>query len=119
MALFGSKTKKTEKKEGTAPAKQPAVRTSFNMGTILKGPRITEKASRVAEQNVYVFNIAKDASKKAVAFAINAQYNVQPLRVRVATIKAKKVFSRGKKGMVGGGKKAYIYLKQGQTIQLA
>ncbi len=121
MALFGSKKKKDTKeaeKAVAAVAKAAAGDASFDLSKIIRGPRITEKASRVAEQNVYVFNIDPAASKKAVAFAIEARYNVVPLRVRTVNMKRKQVVSRGKKGMVGGGKKAYIYLKAGQTIQL-
>jgi large subunit ribosomal protein L23 len=120
MALFGSKKKKVEKAELVAAKKVAATEAahSFDISTIIRSPRVTEKASRVGEHNVYVFNISPSASKQAVAFAVKARYNVEPLRVRTLSIKAKQVISRGKKGTVGGGKKAYVYLKPGQTIQL-
>jgi len=43
---------------------------------------------------------------------------VKPEKVRVAAIPAKKVFVRGKKGVKSGGKKAYVYLKKGDKIEL-
>lgn len=120
MALFSSKknTKKT-KAETTKAAPSSDTAGSFDITPIIRGPRITEKATRAAEHNVYVFNVAPTASKKSIAFAVNARYNVRPLKVRVATVKSKRVVSKGKNGTTGGGKKAYVYLPEGHNIQLA
>lgn len=84
---------------------------------ILKNPRITEKASMKAESNVYVFEVSRDANKKTIAHAINALYNVKPVKVAVVKIPTKEVFVRGRIGIHGGGKKAYVYLKKGETIE--
>jgi large subunit ribosomal protein L23 len=84
---------------------------------IIKNPRITEKSSLVAGQNAYVFDVATDATKKAVAFAVKDQYKVVPVKVNIVRYPSKRVFTRGKEGSRGGGKKAYVYLKKGDTIQ--
>ena len=83
---------------------------------VLIRPRITEKASRLGEQNVYTFDVAKSATKSDVALAISAVYKVTPLRVRMVTIPAKRVVVRGIPGTKAGGKKALVYLKKGEKI---
>ena len=45
------------------------------------------------------------------------KYKFHPLRINTVTIPAKKVFVRGKVGKKSGYKKAYIYLKKGETIE--
>ncbi len=117
MALFRSKQKSDDKKT-KGDVVSPITHRSPGTASVLRGPRITEKASRVAEKNVYVFNVTPAATKKSVSFAIETRYNVRPRNVRIVSVKKKKVFSRGKQGMHGGGKKAYIYLAAGETIQL-
>lgn len=86
---------------------------------VLLRPRITEKAALGADKNnVYVFEVMKKATKKSVGASVRAAYGVTPEKVRVATIPAKKVFIRGKRGVKSGGKKAYVYLKKGDKIEL-
>lgn len=126
MALFGSK-KNTEKKEAKpkaekkAPAEKAAVPTnsSRDLTSILRNPRITEKATLVSEaSNVYVFDVAISASKKDVAEAVKFYYKAAPVKVNIVTVPAKRVFRRGKKGVKSGGKKAYVFLKKGETIEI-
>lgn len=85
---------------------------------IIKNPRITEKASFAAEQNVYTFNISDSANKTEIKKAIFALYKVHPVKVNVLPVPKKEVFSRGKKGMRGGGRKAFVYLKKGDKLEL-
>jgi len=86
---------------------------------VLVKPRITEKAAIGADQsNVYVFEVSKDSTKASISASIKAVYGVTPEKVRVAGIPAKRVFVRGKHGVKTGGKKAYVYLKKGDKIEL-
>jgi large subunit ribosomal protein L23 len=85
-------------------------------GVLLK-PRITEKASFVAESNVHTFEIAPEATKKQVEEAVKIFYKVAPLKVNIVKNPAKKVFLRGKKGTKSGVKKAYVYLKKGDKLE--
>ena len=41
-----------------------------------------------------------------------------PTRVNIAKIPSKRTLSRGKRGVKKGGKKAYVYLKEGDKIEL-
>ena len=52
----------------------------------IQNPRITEKATKLAEGNVYTFDVHKDANKQQVQFAIENLYNVHPTKIRMVTI---------------------------------
>ncbi|MFC1801868.1 50S ribosomal protein L23 [Patescibacteria group bacterium] len=86
-------------------------------GVLIK-PRITEKSSVKAEENVFVFEVADFANKSQIASAIKEVYKVTPVRVNVAKIPSERVFVRGRKGVRTGGKKAFVYLKKGDKIDL-
>lgn len=88
-------------------------------GHILLSPRITEKGARMAENGAYVFNVAKDASKKDVAAAVRDVYKVTAVKVTLARVPSKKVMTRGtnRMGQTAAGKKAYVFLKKGETIE--
>jgi large subunit ribosomal protein L23 len=94
---------------------------NIHSGQILLSPRITEKGALMAEQGVYVFNVAIRASKKDVAAAIKEVYKVSARKVTLARIPSKAVMTRGtnRMGRTAGGKKAYVYLKSGDKIELA
>lgn len=88
---------------------------------ILIAPRITEKGALMAEKGAYVFNVAKSATKAEVAGAIREVYKVSPRKVTLARVPSKVVMTRGtnKLGSTASGKKAYVFLKKGDTIELA
>lgn len=87
--------------------------------TVLVKPWVTEKAALQANKtNTYVFEVSKDATKKSVIASIKDLYKITPIRVHLLAIPHKKVFRRGKVGMTGGGKKAYIHLKKGDKIEV-
>jgi ribosomal protein L23 len=120
MALF-SRTKKEakpKKAEAVSAAPQPVSARADYMH-VLRSPRITEKAS-MAGSGVYVFDIEPGVNKKLVAAAVNAIYSVKPRRIAIVNIKSKNVrnMRTGKRGVTGGGKKAYVYLQKGETIAI-
>lgn len=87
---------------------------------ILISPRITEKGSWVAAQNVYTFDVAKGANKKEIAQAIRTLYKVTPIKVTTSRVVGKTRITRGtnRKGTSASGKKAYVFLKEGDKIEL-
>jgi len=86
---------------------------------VLLKPRVTEKAALAADKaNVYVFEVSKLSTKKSISASVHEVYGVTPVKVRVAAIPSKKVIVRGKRGVKKGGKKAYVYLKKGDKIEL-
>lgn len=85
---------------------------------LIKNPRVTEKASFVSEQNVYTFNVERNANKTEISKAIKALYKVTPVKINIVNIPKKKVVVRGKPGSRGGGKKAMVFLKKGDKIEI-
>ena len=118
MAIFG-KTQKNKKEAAKPETKKTAsVVSAKEFSDILRRPRVTEKASFRTEGNVYTFEVARKASKKEVMLAVKSIYNVTPLKVNMAKIPLKKIFYRGTWGVKNGGKKAYVFLKEGDSIEL-
>ena len=110
------KTKPVVKKD--IKVAKPAVIIPVNSNAVLLRPRITEKASFLSElNNVYTFEIAKDATKTSVAKAVIEVYKVKPIRVSIVNLPAKEVFMRGKKGTKQAIKKAMVQLKAGDKIE--
>lgn len=81
-------------------------------------PQVTEKSTRLAEENVYAFVVREDANKRTVKEAIRRLYNVLPRKVNVVNMPAKQVSGRGRGGTRSGFKKALVYLKEGDSIDI-
>lgn len=126
MALFG--TKKTEEKNPAAP-KAPqgkralgSVSGAGDLSHVLSNPRITEKSTDLQTRaGAYVFDVSAGATKPQIAQAVREAYKVTPTKVRVVTIrsKTKRSMRTGHVGVKGGGRKAYVFLKKGDSITLA
>lgn len=83
-------------------------------------PRVTEKAVLKQEKSgVYTFNVEKEATKRDVLLEVKSKYKVTPLKINMVTIPKKNKFFRGAWGKKGGGKKALVYLKKGDKINIA
>ncbi len=89
----------------------------MNNNNIIKNPRVTEKGSSSLEQNVYTFDLARSATKTEIKKAIFALYKVRPVKVNVLAIPRKRINLRGRAGLHGGGRKAFVYLKAGDKIE--
>lgn len=86
---------------------------------ILLSPRITEKGAYLSSLGVYVFNVSPRAGKREIAQAVKAIYKVTPQKVTVARVPGKSRTTRGtnRTGKSASGKKAYVYLAKGETIE--
>jgi len=90
--------------------------------TVLLRQRVTEKAAlATSSQNIHVFEVTPDATKHSVSNSVKKIFGVTPEKVRVVPIPTKKVYLRNRRGTgtKGGGKKAYIYLKKGDKIEIS
>jgi len=125
MAIFGTKKNTAEKKAVTKAVKTvraatPAVIASTgvvaSVSDMILRPRITEKSGLLSQTGVYTFEIAPNANKNLVAKAVVALYKVTPVKVAIVNSPAKKVFIRGRRGVVGGIRKAIVTLKKGDKI---
>lgn len=120
MALF-SKNKKAAPKADAKAEAVVAAPVGVSHKDVLRSPRITEKASLLAMKNVIVFDVAPDATKRDIIAAVKKSYKVTPKSVRMIGVPSKTVrhMKTGRTGVKGGGKKAYVYLKAGDSISLA
>jgi large subunit ribosomal protein L23 len=89
-----------------------------DLASILIRPRITEKATFLAESSVYSFEVPQKSTKSEIEKAFVEKYKTQPTKVTTVRIPAKKVFVRGRAGVKSGYKKAYVYLKKGEKIEI-
>ncbi|MDZ7726646.1 MAG: 50S ribosomal protein L23 [Candidatus Campbellbacteria bacterium] len=132
MPLFGRKAKTEEKdKSATEVDKTEAsksqskdsavlqpVLNSFNPGSVILRPHVTEKAAIATDDGVYVFVVAEDANKHKVREAVKQTYKKTPQKVRIARKADKQVRRRGGMGVKKGLKKAYVYMKEGETLDI-
>src|SRR3989344_5601551 len=121
MALFG--TTKKEKKEKTQRVQHARAKTSAGgiANDIIRAPWFSEKALIATEKGVYTFDVPTRATKATIASAIKEIYNVEPKKVRIVNLPAKKKAMRTKRGTGyrAARRKAYVYLNAGDTIQFA
>ena len=86
---------------------------------VILSPVITEKATRILENNQVVFKVSKRATKPQIKNAIEALYNVEVISVNTINIKGKSKIFKGIKGKRTDIRKAVIRLKEGQSIDLS
>ena len=85
---------------------------------VLVAPVISEKSTLVGEQaNQYVFKVSKRANKADVKNAIELFFNVSVTAVQILNRKGKEKRYGRTVGRRVNEKKAYVSLKEGQTIQ--
>lgn len=92
------------------------------MRDIIKRPVITEKAMKLSEQGQYVFEVAPDANKIEIRKAIEDMFEVNVKSIRTLRRKGKLKKRITRRGLMNGStslqKKAYVTLKEGQTIDI-
>ncbi len=85
---------------------------------ILRSPRITEKSTDLAGRGGYVFVVASEATKPSIKEAFVAKYKAIPVKINIVNLPAKTTFKRGIRGSKTGVKKAIVYLKAGDKIEM-
>jgi large subunit ribosomal protein L23 len=91
---------------------------SLSVQTVLLRPVISEKSVIETERNNYTFAVARDANKFQIKAAVEEQFNVDVLGVRVLTVKPKqKRRGRRQMGTVPGWRKAVVTIAEGQKIE--
>ncbi len=124
MALFSQKKKEDKETASTEIVTTKVASKSLSMGrdlsSIIAGLRITEKSVKQGDQNVYTFNVRRNSTKFQIRDAVIALYKVTPVKVNIVNKKPATRLSGSKNRMVKvpGAKKAYVYLKKGDTINL-
>ncbi len=93
------------------------------MRKVLIRPLVTEKMTQITEKiNKYGFVVDVNSNKIEIAKAIKERFNVDVVSVNTVKYKGKTKTQFTKKGRFEGKtpqfKKAYVSLKEGQTIDL-
>ncbi len=92
----------------------------MNIHTILKSPRLTEKAYMNIARSAYVFDVDLKASKGDIKEAVESLFDVDVVSVRTMTIRGKKK-ARGRSRKIvktAKLKKAVVEVAEGQTISI-
>jgi large subunit ribosomal protein L23 len=93
--------------------------TAVSQSDILLRPVISEKSVAETERNNYTFAVARSANKFQIKAAVEAEFNVNVLGVRVMSVKPKqKRRGRPQMGTVPGWRKAVVTIAAGQKIEL-
>ena len=89
---------------------------------VLNKPLLTEKAMAMSEKGQYAFDVNPNSNKIEIRKAVEEMYEVNVESVRTVRIKGKVKARMTKKGFIKGKnplrKKAYVTLKEGQTIEI-
>jgi large subunit ribosomal protein L23 len=86
--------------------------------SILLAPLVSEKTSRIQENNQFVFEVATTATKADVKSAVESLFNVTVEAVNVVNVKGKNKSFKNRAGRRGDWRKAYVCLAAGQTIDV-
>ena len=76
---------------------------------------ITEKATKVSENNQFVFKVNIDSNKKEIKKAIEKLFKVKVKKVKTIKIKGKNKVFKGTKGNRSDYKKAIICSNKGEN----
>ena len=109
---------RTSESLGVASARPIRVVEGAQDAAVILRPRVTEKASALTERGVYSFEVVKGATERTVKAAIRSLYKVSPIKVAFVPLRSKEIIVKGKKGRTKGGKKAYVFLKSGEKIEV-
>ena len=84
---------------------------------VIKRPLITEKSMRGNEEhNTVVFQVDCKANKLMIKQAVEALFQVKVLEVNTLNVRGKKKRVRMREGRRPDWKKAYVTLREGDTI---
>lgn len=120
MALFSRKNDAKETKDSAATPVVQKTTAGRDLSSVLVRPQVTEKAMYQGEKNVYTFEVARSATKFDVRDAVKEFFGVTPVKVNIVNKSPRQFKSRARARTMTerGMKKAYVYLKEGDSISL-
>ena len=83
---------------------------------IILSPVITEKATKISENNQYVFKVSLNSNKSNIKQAIEKLFKVKVKSINTTKVKGKTKIFKGTKGKRSDYKKAIITLNKGQNL---
>lgn len=81
-------------------------------------PIITEHSYDMMDENVYTFEVAKDANKVEIGQAIEEIFDVKVVKVNTLNVKSKPKRVRYQIGQTRTWKKAMVTLAEGDSIEI-
>ena len=83
------------------------------LSQVIRGTRMSEKSVRLAEQEQYVFEVLKDATRNEVKYAVETMFDVKVDAVRMTNVRGK----AKRQGRRDDWSKAYVRLAPGQNLE--
>jgi len=109
---------KEKKKESVKIEPIKRKKTIGNAYKVLHSPHITEKATRIGENNKYTFKVLRQTNKIEIKKAIEGVYGVDVEDVKIINIPRKKRRLGRHIGWKSGYKKAIVKIKASQKIEI-
>lgn len=109
------KTRATKAKKAASSSENTAAK--MVAAQVIVRPLSTEKLARQGE-GVYGFRVALTATKVSVMHAVKALHGVTPVRVNIVNVLGKKVRYGRTEGRHSDWKKAIVYLKKGDHMDV-
>jgi len=85
---------------------------------ILRRPLVTEKATDLAQNSQYTFEVARNANKVEIGKAIESIFDIHVTNVRTLNMRGKIKKYRGREGKTSDWKKAVVSLRKGEKIEV-
>ncbi len=85
---------------------------------VIRKPVITEKSTRLAENNAVVFKVRLDSTKAEIKAAVEALFSVKVEKVNTLVVKGKAKRFRGTAFRRSDEKKAFVTLAEGHSIDV-
>lgn len=94
--------------------------TNINPAQLIKKAILSEKTYKQMENGLYTFLVDNRSTKSQIAKAVENQFQVNIVRVNVLKKagKTKRITGTRKITRTAGSKKAIVYLKSGQSIEM-
>ncbi len=89
----------------------------MNVYEVLRRPLVTEKSTRLAEGNKYVFEVDKRASKDQIKQAVEVAFKVDVTGVNIVHVPGETKRAGRREIRRSAWKKAVVTLKAGDKIQ--
>ena len=85
---------------------------------ILRRPVITEKSTDMQEEGRYTFEVAVEATKHQIKWAVEEAFSVRVIKVNTMNVKGKRKKFGPRDTLQKSWKKALVTLAPGQTITI-
>jgi len=106
------------KEEARAKVRKPKREIFDKAYRVLSSPHVTEKATKLAEENKYIFKVLPRANKIEIKKVIEGLYGVDVVGVKIINIPKRKRRLGRQEGWRKGYKKAIVKIKKGQKIEI-